>query len=83
MQGNVDATGAGAGVLDDNMAEGDLGDGMDIRLAALDIQTNGPQQPVTPHGTELHRDSTVSDTGFSLTSYGMPNTSLKTGSGIF
>ncbi|XP_030214045.1 coiled-coil domain-containing protein 125 [Gadus morhua] len=81
MQGNVDATGAGAGVLDDNMAEGDLGDGMDIRLAALDIQTNGPQQPVTPHGTELHRDSTVSDTGFSLTSYGMPNTSLKTGSG--
>ncbi|CAL8344000.1 unnamed protein product [Lota lota] len=79
MQCNGEAT--GERLLDDNMAEGDLGDGMDKRLAALDLQAKGHQEHGTPSGTELPRESRVSDAGFSLTSFGMPYTSLKTRSG--
>ncbi|KAK0142320.1 Coiled-coil domain-containing protein 125 [Merluccius polli] len=75
MQVNGDTT--GAGLLDDNMAEGDLGDGMGKRLTALNLQTRGPLQHSPPSRTE----SRGSDADFPWTSFTMPYTSLKPRSG--
>ncbi|CAL8247947.1 unnamed protein product [Merluccius merluccius] len=75
MQVNGDTT--GAGLLDDNMAEGDLGDGMGKRLTATNLQTRGPLQHSPPSRTE----SSGSDADFPWTSFTMPYTSLKLRSG--